>query len=169
MLLHHHVNPKIINKTHKSLFVTKYVAPCKERAPVATGVGEKKSGLAWLACVLCLALAWSGLSLSCLPCLGLVQQKQQRRRRSCRRPPKAAGCCCWTRPRQSRQDGPRPDKAKARHHKHASQECASAAWNPKGRQIIPFCHQLGRHANISHKIKTSRWQPALNFGADLAR
>ena len=33
--------------------------------------------LAWLACLLCLALAWSGLGLSCLPCLGLVQQASQ--------------------------------------------------------------------------------------------
>ena len=32
---------------------------------------NKKSALAWLACLLCLALAWSGLGLSCPPCLGL--------------------------------------------------------------------------------------------------
>ena len=70
----------------------------------------------WLACLLRRALAWSGLGLSCLPCLGLVQQQQQRRR-SRRQPPKAAGCCCWTRPRQGRQDGPRPDQAKAKHNK----------------------------------------------------
>ena len=31
--------------------------------------------LSWLACLLCLALAWFGLGLSCLPCLGLVQQQ----------------------------------------------------------------------------------------------
>ena len=55
---------------------------------------SKMAALAWLACLLCLALAWSGLGLSWLPCLGLVQQQQQRRR-SRRRPPKAAGCCCW--------------------------------------------------------------------------
>ena len=82
----------------------------------------KMAALAWLACLLCLALAWSGLGLSCLPCHGLVQQQQQRRRNH-RRPPKAAGCCCWTRPRQGRQDRPRPDQAKARHNKQASQKC----------------------------------------------
>ena len=35
--------------------------------------------------------------------------------------PKAAGCCCWTRPRQGRRERPRPDQAKARHNKQASQ------------------------------------------------
>ena len=72
--------------------------------------------LAWLACLLCLALAWSGLGLSCLPCLGLVQQQQpaafggrRRLRRRC--------CCCW----QGRQDRPRPDQAKAGHNRQASQ------------------------------------------------
>ena len=81
--------------------------------------------LSWLACLLCLALAWSGVGLSCLPCLGLVQQQQpaafggrRRLRRRC--------CCCWTRPRQGRQDRPRPDQAKARHNKQASQ--AKAGW-----------------------------------------
>ena len=76
--------------------------------------------LAWLACLLCLALPWSGLGLSCLHCLGLVHQQQpaafggrRRLRRHC--------CCCWTRPRQGRQDRPRPDQAKARHNKQASQ------------------------------------------------
>ena len=72
--------------------------------------------LAWLACLLCPVLAWSGLRLSCLPC-----QQQQQRRRSRRRPPKAAGCCCWTRPRQGRQGRPRPDQAKAGHNRQASQ------------------------------------------------
>ena len=81
---------------------------------------QNSPALAWLACLLCPALAWSGLGLSCLPCLGLVQQQQQRRR-SRRRPPKAAGCCCWTRPRQGRHDRPRPDQAKARHDRQASQ------------------------------------------------
>ena len=66
-------------------------------------MGLQNPALAWLACLLFLALAWSGLGLSCLPCLGLVQQQQQRRR-SRRRPPKAAGCCRWTRPRQGRHD-----------------------------------------------------------------
>ena len=40
-----------------------------------TGVWEY-AALAWLACLLCPALAWSGLGLPCLPCLGLVQQQQ---------------------------------------------------------------------------------------------
>ena len=82
--------------------------------------------LAWLACLLCPALAWSGLGLPCLPCLpclGLVQQQQpaafggrRRLRRRC--------CCCWTRPRQGgqgRQDRPGPDQAKAGHNRQASQ------------------------------------------------
>ena len=80
--------------------------------------------LACLSCLLCLALAWSGLCLSCLPC-----QQQQQRRRSRRRPPKVAGCCCWTRPRQGRQDRPRPDQAKARHNRQASQAKAGF-WSP---------------------------------------
>ena len=77
----------------------------------------------WLTCLLCLALAWSGLGLSCMHCLGLVQQQQpaafggRRPRRHC--------CCCWTRPRQGRQDRPRPDQAKARHNKQASQAKSS--------------------------------------------
>ena len=45
------------------------------------------TALAWLACLLRPALAWSGLGrsrLPCLSCLGLVQQQQQRLHR---RPP----------------------------------------------------------------------------------
>ena len=52
------------------------------------------------------------------------QIQQQQRRRSRRRLPKAAGCCCWTRPRQGgqgRRDRARPEQAKARHNKQASQ------------------------------------------------
>ena len=59
----------------------------------------------------------------------LLQQQQpaafggrRRLRRRC--------CCCWTRPRQGRQgrqDRPRPDQAKARHNKQASQ--AKAGWS----------------------------------------
>ena len=59
-------------------------------------LGALRTALAWLACLLCPALAWSGLGLPCLPCLGLVQQQQpaafggrRRLRRRC--------CCCWTR------------------------------------------------------------------------
>ena len=69
------------------------------------------------ACLLCLALAWSGLGLSCLSCLS-----------------------CWTRPRQGRQDRqdrPRPDQAKARHNKQASQahHCCCLLLNPENCQI----------------------------------
>ena len=84
-------------------------------APPLSGAGIpslwRAPALAWLACLLCLALAWSGPGLSCLLC-----QQQQQRRRSRRRPPKAAGCCCWTRPRQGRrgrQDRPRLAYARA--------------------------------------------------------
>ena len=35
------------------------------------GQSHQSTALAWLECLLCLALAWSGLGLSCLPCLGL--------------------------------------------------------------------------------------------------
>ena len=35
-----------------------------------------------------------------------------------------------------------------------SQGCASAARNPKGPQITPFWHQLGRHPTVLHDIKT---------------
>ena len=58
------------------------------------------------------------------------QQIQQQRRWSRRRPPKAAGCCCWTRPRQGgqgRRDRARPEQAKARHNKQASQAKPSKA------------------------------------------
>ena len=96
-------------------------------AHLATGVGKNtptpQPETAWLACLLCPALAWSGLGLPCLPCLGLVQQQQQRRR-SRRRPPKAAGCCCW----QGRQDRPRPDQAKAGHNRQASQAKAGGVY-----------------------------------------
>ena len=73
--------------------------------------------LAWLACLLCLALAWSGLGLSCLPC-----QQQQPAAFGGRRRLRRRCCCCW----QGRQDRPRPDQAKARHNKQASQ--AKAGW-----------------------------------------
>ena len=29
-----------------------------------------------------------------------------------------------------------------------AQGCASAAWDPKGSQITPFCHQMSRHGTI---------------------
>ncbi len=47
-----------------------------------------------------------------------------------------------------------------------AQGCASWARNPKGPQITPFCHQLGRHPTVLHTTKTS---PRQNSGADLAR
>ena len=81
----------------------------------AQGGPRAQPALAWLACLLCLALAWSGLGLSCLPC------QQQQRRRSRRRPPKAAGCCCW----QGIQDRPMPDQVKAMHDNQASQAKAA--------------------------------------------
>ena len=102
----------------------------------------RKASLTTVAALLCLALAWSGLGLSCLPCLGLVQQQQQRRR-SRRRPPKAAGCCCWTRPRQGRQDRPRPDQAKARHNKQASQGKAAVYQGPCGACFSQTTNFLG--------------------------
>ena len=51
---------------------------------------------AWLACLLCPALAWSGLGLSCLPVLP---------------------CLAKT----GRQDRPMPDQAKAGHNRQVSQ------------------------------------------------
>ena len=83
------------------------------------------AALAWLACLLCLTLAWSGLSPSCLPCLGLVQQQQPAAFGGQRRLRHRCCCCCWTRSRQGRQDRPRPDQAKARHNKQASQAKAA--------------------------------------------
>ena len=35
-----------------------------------------------------------------------------------------------------------------------AQGCASRARNPKGPQITPFCHQLGRHPTILHILST---------------
>ena len=104
------------------------------KSVINSSQGLRWLALAWLACLLCLALAWSGLGLSCLPCLGLVQQQQQRRR-SRRRPPKAAGCCCW----QGRQDRPRPDQAKAGHNRQASQAKAGVpiSKGPKWSQVGP--------------------------------
>ena len=50
-------------------------APWGPLGPLGTTwgpLGALKTALAWLACLLCPALAWSGLGLSCLPC----QQQQ---------------------------------------------------------------------------------------------
>ena len=79
-------------------------------------LGPLNPALAWLACLLCPALAWSGLGLSCLPC-----QQQQPAAFGGRRRLRRRCCCCWTRPRQGRQDRPRPDQGKARHNRQASQ------------------------------------------------
>ena len=88
--------------------------------PQLQGLNKKKTALAWLACLLCLALAWSGLSLPCQQQQPAAFGGRRRLRRRC--------CCCWTRPRQGRrgrQDRPRPDQAKARHNKQASQAKAA--------------------------------------------
>ena len=47
--------------------------PDGRRTPAMLGL----PALAWLACLLCLALAWSGLGLSCLPCLPCLELLQQ--------------------------------------------------------------------------------------------
>ena len=124
------------------------------------------TALAWLACLLCPALAWSGLGLSrlsCRPCLGLVQQQQQQRH-SRRLPPKAAGCCCWNMPRQGRQDRPRADQAKARHNKQARGVLAEP-----GTPRDPKSHILPPIGSLSNRFGHSRWGSMQTFGADLAR
>ena len=89
--------------------------------------------LPWLACLLCLALAWFGLGLSCLPCLGLVQQQQQRRRSRRRPPPAAEGgrllLLDKAKARQARQAQARPSQGKAQ---QASQPSQSRTLGPKG-------------------------------------
>ena len=133
--------------------------------------------LAWLDCLLCLALAWSDLGLSCLPCLGLVQQQQQRRR-SCRWLPKAAGCSCWTRPRQGRQDRPRPDQAKARHDKQAKSRLPAESLQglgPKGVLAGLRTPKTQNHTFLaptgspSNRFAQSRKENSQNVGVDLAR
>ena len=108
---------KTIKKTQKPFCQLNMLPLQGNEHPQQQGLKKHTPGLVWLACLLCLALAWSGLGLSCLPC-----QQQQ---------PAAFGgwwrlrcrcCCCW----QGRQDRPRQDQAKARHNKQASQ--AKAGW-----------------------------------------
>ena len=88
--------------------------------PLGPGPWRLPAGSRLLACLLCLALAWSGLGLSCLPC-----QQQQPAAFGGRRRLRRRCCCCWTRPRQDRRDRPRPDQAKAGHNRQASQAKAA--------------------------------------------
>ena len=50
--------------------------------------------------------------------------------------------------RQARQAQARPSQGKAQQASQPSQGCASRARNPKGPQITPFRHQMGRRGTI---------------------
>ena len=47
-----------------------------------------------------------------------------------------------------------------------AQGCASRARNPKGPQITPFCHQLGRHPTILHILSTRRRRISARISPD---
>ena len=75
----------------------------------------------WLGWLACCALPWLGLAWACLACLAYLALDHCSNNT---RPPSAAGCCCCSssrQGRQGRQDRPRPEQAKARHNKQASQ------------------------------------------------
>ena len=49
---------------------------------------------------------------------------------------------------------------------HQPQGCASAARNPKGSQITPFCHQMGRRATVwtLHTARRHRISARISLG-----
>ena len=50
--------------------------------------------------------------------------------------------------------------------RNQAQGCASAARNPKGPQLTPFCHQMGRHKRFGRGSDVKLDQ---NFAPDLSR
>ena len=104
---------------------------------------------AWLACLLCLALAWSGLGLPCLPCLGLVQQQQPTA--PAQPPPAAEGgrllLLDQAKARQARQAQARPSQGKAQQASQPSQsrhfKGPRGPWSKDHFETNPLGKQLG--------------------------
>ena len=106
----------------------------------------------------------SKVCLLVVPCLGLVWPGPALPARTTgrlRRPAAAAPplLLLLLLARQARQAQARPSQGKAQQASQKSaacrqppgpraQGCASRARNPKGPQITPFCHQMGRHPTI---------------------